>query len=100
MLVRCGRCRAELEVSGPGEFACPSCGTRNAVRGAGPRDVGGLTVPGGMPPPAPRPDPSIRWASCPACSWRFAIGEVPEVTCPSCRAHLEVTAAGLRAAGS
>lgn len=106
MIVRCGRCRAELEVSGPGEFVCPACGTRNAVRddvAANPYDVGGLSVPGGtMPPPAPPPgpEPSVDWSVCPECRWRFAHGETEQVTCPNCRATLERTPDGLRAADS
>jgi len=112
MIVRCGRCRAELEIAAPGEFICPACGTRNAVRGgpaagqppptqpspfgAGP--PGGLTVPGGTlpPPPVGGSDPNVTWGACPACSWRFAHGEAEHLTCPSCRARLIVTADGLR----
>lgn len=107
MIVRCGRCRSELQVPGPGEFVCPACGTRNAVRDpggggapAGAGDLGGLTIPGGMPPasgPPPGPDPSVRWAECPSCSYRFAMGEVERVRCPNCEAEAEVTPEGLRA---
>jgi len=104
MIVRCGRCRAELEVSGPGEFICPACGTRNAVRGAGspagadPYGFGasasGLTVPGGVPPPSPQqppmaPSPGVNWETCPTCRFRFASGEVSTLTCPNCRTELE-----------
>jgi DNA-directed RNA polymerase subunit RPC12/RpoP len=95
MIVRCGRCRAELEVAGPGEFLCPACGTRNVVRAARSADaydLGGLTVPGGAPrsAPAPAPDPpGVRWVSCPACGYRFAMGDVDRVTCPNCRAALD-----------
>ena len=100
MIVRCGRCRAELEVAGSGEFLCPACGTRNVVRGGGrPADpyavggnVSGLTVPGGMPatgaPPATDTTPA-NWGRCPSCSHRFAMGEVDKVTCPNCRAELQ-----------
>lgn len=109
MIVRCGRCRAELEIASPGEFICPACGTRNAVRGgaaagAAPSPFGaspgGLTVPGGtMPPPPPTsgPEPSALWAVCPTCHWKFAHGETETLTCPSCRASLTVTPDGLRA---
>lgn len=114
MIVRCGRCRAELEIAAPGEFICPACGTRNAVRGApaggmppsgagpapGPAgSFGGLTVPGGgtIPPPSPSgPEPSVNWATCPSCAWRFAHGETETLTCPSCRASLIATEDGLR----
>lgn len=100
MLVRCGRCRAELEISGPGEFVCPSCGTRNVARGGAggggdPYAIGGrpgapgLTVPGGAPlPPSNSPPTDVNWATCPSCSFRFAMGEVDQVTCPNCRAQL------------
>ena len=103
MIVRCGRCRAELEVSGPGEFICPACGTRNAVRGgtgASPYGMGqaasGLTLPGGAPAPAPRPaggpEPSVDWISCDSCRYRFMVGPVDRVTCPNCRAEIELPA--------
>lgn len=100
MLVRCGRCRSELEISGPGEFVCPACGTRNVARGGAaapdpyslggrPQGGSGLTVPGGSPLPPASPAPAdIKWATCPSCSFRFAMGEVDQVTCPNCRAQL------------
>ena len=98
--MRCGRCRSELEIPGPGEFVCPACGTRNVARGgagADPYSIGGqgaaaasrLTVPGGAPAPSMPPVPSdVRWGVCPACTYRFASGEVEAVTCPNCRAAL------------
>ena len=99
VVVRCGRCRAELEVSGPGEFICPTCGTRNVVRGAaGAAPFGmapggsGLTLPGGGPVPASKPpveQTGVNWVVCGACSYRFAIGVVEKVTCPNCRADVE-----------
>lgn len=103
MIVRCGRCRAELEAAGPGEFLCPSCGTRNVIRGApgqGTVDLGGLSVPGGpgANPPPVGPPHGVRWERCPACSYRFAMGEVDRVTCPNCRAELSATEGGLEAA--
>jgi Zn finger protein HypA/HybF involved in hydrogenase expression len=104
MIVRCGKCRVELEVSGPGEFLCPACGTRNAVRGGqqGNVDLGGLTVPGGRPPASASPpdeaQEGINWGTCPSCSFRFAMGEIETVTCPSCRAELASTPEGLRVA--
>jgi predicted RNA-binding Zn-ribbon protein involved in translation (DUF1610 family) len=99
VVVRCGRCRAELDVSGPGEFLCPSCGTRNVVRGASGADPlagapggPGLTLPGGGPAPPARldgPSVDIDWMRCQTCSFRFAIGSVEKVTCPNCGAELE-----------
>lgn len=103
MIVRCGRCQVELEVAGPGEFLCPACGTRNAVRGrqgAGPLDVPDLGAPSPFstpaPPPAPdEPAPGVRWAHCPACRYRFALGTVDRVSCPSCAVTLSVSDDGL-----
>jgi DNA-directed RNA polymerase subunit RPC12/RpoP len=99
MIVRCGRCRSELEIPGPGEFVCPACGTRNVAKGGAAADpfsiadnpaASGLTVPGGAPVPAPPPGPpvDIRWGVCPSCGHRFAMGEVERITCPNCRAEL------------
>lgn len=100
VIVRCGRCKAELEVAGPGEFLCPACGTRNVVRagaGANLYGVSDLTGPGAGPGAGPPPGGSqtakeaagVRWATCPACGYRFAMGEVDTVTCPNCRAQLD-----------
>lgn len=98
VIVRCGRCRAELEIAGPGEFVCPACGTRNVARGGGGGDAfglggaaagSGLTVPGGTPaPPSSAPPENVKWATCPSCAFRFAMGEVEAVTCPNCRTQL------------
>lgn len=93
MIVRCGRCRVELEVAGAGEFACPNCGTRNVVRGApqpgfGVPDLGATSastltgVPASQPPGEPAP--GVEWLTCPTCSYRFAVGEVESVSCPTC----------------
>ena len=32
MRVRCGACRTQFEVPGAGRYACPVCGSVNAVR--------------------------------------------------------------------
>lgn len=94
MIVRCGSCRIELEVAGPGEFMCPACGTRNVVRGgAAAPDLGlpdlGLasrqTAPASEGPP-----PGVRWMTCTSCSYRFACGEVDEVECPTCGTKMTV----------
>lgn len=97
MIVRCGRCRVELEVAGAGEFACPNCGTRNVVRGdPSPFGVPDLGAAGGgsapglagigrtQPPPDQGPPPGVEWVICPKCSFRFAVGEVDAVECPTC----------------
>lgn len=109
MLVRCGRCQIELEVAGTGEFACPSCGTRNVVRGAAPSspfdlpDLGAsgpLTTPSGplaapsqpTQSPVPNPDdPPVHWVQCTACAYRFAVGPVEEVSCPTCSERIVVS---------
>lgn len=101
MIVRCGRCRAELEVAGVGEFVCPACGTRNAVRGgagAGPAaDPFGLPDLGGRsaPPLAIDDEPSnLTWIRCGACRRRFVVGEgVAEVACPACGLAIDVASA-------
>jgi DNA-directed RNA polymerase subunit RPC12/RpoP len=98
MIVRCGNCRAELEVAGPGEFLCPACGTRNMVRGApaanpfGVPDLGGSPAPGATAPATPASE--TRWVVCPSCGYRFAVGEVEEVVCPSCSARLSLSDEG------
>lgn len=103
MIVRCGRCRAELEVAGVGEFVCPACGTRNAVRG----DAGAIppTDPYGLPdlgaPRAPAPtapvedEPSnLTWIRCGSCRRRFVVGDgVEQVECPACGQQIEVASA-------
>lgn len=98
MIVRCGRCRAELEVAGAGEFVCPACGTRNAVRdqaaAAGPADPYGLPNLGGMrapAPTAPAEDPNLTWIRCGTCRRRFVVGEgIEQVECPACGTEIEV----------
>lgn len=89
MLVRCGQCRAELEVAGAGEFLCPHCGTRNAVRGA---TQDRFTIPTAPKTPAAAVDDvnlSVQWLVCSQCSYRFAAGrDLEEVSCPNCSAAL------------
>jgi predicted RNA-binding Zn-ribbon protein involved in translation (DUF1610 family) len=106
MLVRCGRCRVELEVAGAGEFMCPRCGTRNVVKGpeaADPYGVPDLTIPGGAAPApaAPPAEDVVRWVTCPECTYRFAAGKgAEEVTCPNCRASLSLGESEVRSAPS
>jgi tRNA(Ile2) C34 agmatinyltransferase TiaS len=90
MIVRCGRCGIEIEVAGPGEFICPSCGTRNAVRGQeAPQNPFGVPDLGATPPPN-EPAPGAHWVRCPECAYRFAVGDVEEVDCPSCSTTIHV----------
>lgn len=99
MRVRCGACRTQFEVTGPGRYACPVCGSINVVRNAaagagaeGSQGMGGYpaapgVAPGGAaptpPPPPPREEPMPR-IDCPECGYNFIIGKVATVTCPMC----------------
>jgi len=82
----------ELEVAGAGEFMCPRCGARNAVREPEGLPQGapdfGFGAPA-APPPAEDP-PGIDWVTCPSCRWRFAVGDVPSVSCPTCGIALTI----------
>jgi hypothetical protein len=83
MMVRCGACRNQFDVPGPGRFSCPVCGSVNAVRaapGAPPPANGPTTAP---PPPRP-PDPPSPRVTCPQCEFTFIVGQVAEATCPNC----------------
>lgn len=85
MLVRCGACRNQFDVPGPGRFTCPICGSVNAVRAGGaPDNQGGVAPP---PAPAPRPPdkPSPR-ITCQECDFSFIVGQVAEAKCPNCGA--------------
>lgn len=102
MIVRCGRCQAELEIAAPGEFMCPACGSRNVVRGPAqpapaPFSSGGIFP--SSPQPGPQdPAPGVRWVVCPSCTYRFAVGEVAQVTCPSCSRKLALSEHGVNLA--
>ncbi len=98
MRVRCGACRTQFEVAGPGRFACPVCGSVNVVRDAAgnpaPQEAayGGYpTAPGAgaMPPetqpPAPPPLPKI---TCPECEFTFVVGNIAVARCPNCDAEV------------
>ena len=106
MKVRCGSCRTQFEVPGAGRFACPVCGSVNAVRDAngapteaGP-SVGGYQAgpgvePGGgvppppPPPPPPQPDAPMPKIACPECGFTFIVGMVASATCPNCSAEVD-----------
>ena len=105
MKVRCGACRTEFEVPGAGRFACPVCGSVNAVRDAGaeqappPADVGGYAAAPGVggvgapppppPPPPPEPPAPMPKIACPECGFTFIVGLVDKVTCPMCSAEVD-----------
>lgn len=89
MIVRCGSCRTEFDVPGPGRFSCPVCGSVNMVRAAGgapPPGAGGLATP--PPPPPSRPDPPSPKISCPECGFSFIVGQIEVATCPNCSAEV------------
>ncbi|HEY7468980.1 MAG TPA: hypothetical protein VIC07_05555 [Acidimicrobiia bacterium] len=98
MMVRCGACRTQFEVPGPGRFACPVCGSVNVVRepaGSAPASVGGYpAAPGvaGAPPPPPPPQPPANVPSprinCPECDFSFIVGDIAVATCPNCGAEV------------
>lgn len=102
MIVRCGSCRTQFEVPGPGRYSCPACGSVNAVRAAGPTppppQMPGM--PGGpqppMPPPEqqrpappPAPEPPSPKIACQECGFSFIVGEIEVATCPNCGADVE-----------
>jgi len=111
MKVRCGACRTQFEVSGPGRFACPVCGSVNVVRNGAagssaaageepasppPSGMGGYqTAPGVVPPgapprqpPPPKPEEPMPRIDCPECGFNFIVGKVAKVTCPMCSAEV------------
>ena len=104
MMVRCGACRTQFEVPGPGRFACPNCGSVNVVResaGGAPSEMGGYpTVPGAapgagpvQPPPPPPPPAALPRIQCPECDFTFIVGDIVVATCPNCGAEVRTGAA-------
>jgi DNA-directed RNA polymerase subunit RPC12/RpoP len=87
MIVRCGRCRTQFEVPGPGRFSCPACGSANQVGGAPPEP--GIVAP---PSPAPEPDRPSPRVSCPECGFEFIVGDIATAPCPMCGAAVAVEA--------
>ncbi|MDP8957883.1 MAG: hypothetical protein M3N51_01490 [Actinomycetota bacterium] len=85
MMVRCGRCRNQFDVSGPGRFACPVCGVVNEVRAAATPE--GMVTPPVAPPPPTSPSPRV---SCPACDFSFIVGDIDAAPCPNCGAEVPV----------
>ncbi len=106
MKVRCGSCRNEFDVPGPGRFACPVCGSVNVVRSAAGQQpppqqqgaqqgLGGYptapgVVPGGPPPPPPPPqqEQTLPKVQCPECDFTFVVGPIATATCPNCSAEV------------
>ena len=85
MTVRCGRCRTEFPVDGPGRFACPACGAVNEVRPAAGQEPSLM-----VPPPPPEPTAPSPKATCPDCSFSFIVGEIDVASCPNCGAEVAV----------
>jgi DNA-directed RNA polymerase subunit RPC12/RpoP len=87
VIVRCGSCKTQFDVPGPGRFGCPACGSVNVVReasgGMPPGPGGGMTAPRppSAPPPPARPSPRI---ACPECEFTFIVGNIARATCPNC----------------
>jgi rRNA maturation endonuclease Nob1 len=96
MMVRCGACRTQFEVPGPGRFACPVCGSVNVVRepgGGAPSNMGGYpTAPGAAgaqsPPPPPPPNAPLPRIQCPECEFSFIVGDIDVAMCPNCGAEV------------
>lgn len=104
MKVRCGSCRNQFEVPGAGRFACPVCGSVNAVRDTNGSEaavepsVGGYqaapgVAPGGGPPQPPPPPPAkpdlpMPKVECPECGFTFIVGMIATATCPNCAAEV------------
>jgi hypothetical protein len=97
MNVRCGACRAQFEVAGPGRYACPACGSVNSVREQAtsePSTVGGYQAapgvsPAAPPPSPPPPPPPLPKIACPECEFEFYVGEIAVAACPNCEAEVE-----------
>ncbi len=93
MIVRCGSCRSQFDVPGPGRHGCPACGAVNQVGGLGPGpgSPGGLVTPPGRDVDEPaRPETAPSRAECGECSFSFIVGDVDVAVCPNCNAEVEI----------
>lgn len=87
MIVRCGACRTQFEVPGPGRYGCPACGSVNNVGGGMPTARPG---PGASPPPPPpSPEPPSPRMRCPECEFTFIVGSIAVAACPNCGHEVE-----------
>jgi predicted RNA-binding Zn-ribbon protein involved in translation (DUF1610 family) len=98
MIVRCGACRTQFEVPGPGRYACPACGSVNNVTAGPPGARPGPMAPprsggpvGGAPapPPPPPPEPPSPRVTCESCGFSFIVGRIAVASCPNCGAEVE-----------
>lgn len=88
MMVRCGSCRSQFDVPGPGRFSCPVCGSVNMVRGATAPDPRSAGDPNSTPPPPRAPDPPSPRIDCPECGFSFIVGAIALAKCPNCGAEV------------
>jgi DNA-directed RNA polymerase subunit RPC12/RpoP len=89
VMVRCGACRTQFDVPGPGRYTCPVCGSVNMVRGATQPTAGQPGAPPVTEAPPPRPpDPPSPRITCPQCSFKFIVGDIEVATCPNCGAEV------------
>lgn len=106
MIVRCGACRTEFDVSGEGRHPCPTCGAVNQVAAAPQAPVapqpsaGGPVTPSGVPTSQtlsgpggamPTVEPTtLRHITCGECSFEFVVGDIDVAACPNCSAEVSV----------
>ena len=90
MMVRCGSCRTQFEVPGPGRFSCPVCGSVNMVRAAPGTAPTAPTATNPAPPPPRPPDPPSPRVSCPSCEFTFIVGNVEKAKCPNCGSEVPI----------
>lgn len=89
-MVRCGACRTQFNVGGPGRYSCPACGSLNVVRGP-PGSETPPPVTTGMPPPPRPPEPPSPRTVCTECEFAFIVGNIDIAKCPNCGAEVRVT---------
>jgi LSD1 subclass zinc finger protein len=89
VMVRCGSCRTQFDVPGPGRFSCPVCGSVNMVRAAGAPPGANPAPPNAAPPPPRPPDPPSPRISCETCGFAFIVGSIALAKCPNCGAEVK-----------
>jgi Zn finger protein HypA/HybF involved in hydrogenase expression len=100
MMVRCGACRTQFEVPGPGRFSCPVCGSVNVVRdqaGAAPSNMADYpAAPGAVAGNTAQPPENVRLPriTCPECDFSFIVGDIAVAICPNCEAEVRTGAEG------
>ena len=89
MMVRCGSCRTQFDVPGPGRFSCPVCGSVNMVRAAAAPGAGPAPAANSAPPPPRPPDPPSPKITCETCGFSFIVGSIALAKCPNCGAEVK-----------